>query len=240
MRAEFKATVKSMGPTALDGFVGSAHVVTLSVYGPAPIGGEYVSVDLPLFTVEHVRALGPLYGVQDAVRVTVEAGESKADRLEDEARRLRDTVASLERRAEGDTAEIERLRISVQKLTTDYKAERDAREPDSCATLRGAVGILWDELHKAALWSRGGGPPPILAEATRSVRVGIAAILAPAGYGLGHRPVPTGEEAERAVREAVDRLRASIAADNSPLPDHDSGPAAGARGDDSNGQGGDT
>lgn len=81
-------------------------------------------------------------------------------------------------------------------LEAIFGEDEDAERPeqwsgDQCATLRGAFGILRSELQKAALWSRGAshlGPPPLLAEATRSVRDGIAAILAPAGFG--HRPLP--------------------------------------------------
>ena len=85
MRRQFTATVVGVSPATTSDFNGGAHTVTVALDGQGPCAPISKSVELPLFSAEEARALGALYRIHHAVRVTFETpgvpdvSEEKAD-----------------------------------------------------------------------------------------------------------------------------------------------------------------
>lgn len=144
MKLTLKATVKAINPTESSSFVNGVQDVTLLVDN----GERTANLVFPLASREHARELGALYWKHHAVTITIEAGEDDAAYLPEIETRLRASAAAfgpdhyesawLTRAADsvrrvwegppvppGDcavTSENERLRATVQKLTTDYQS----------------------------------------------------------------------------------------------------------------------
>lgn len=107
MKLTLKATVRAINPTESSCFVNGVQDVTLQ----ADDGKRTANLVFPLASHEHTRELGALYWKQHAVTITIEAGEPEED-------------ASL-------SAENERLRATVQKLTKDYQAAQERVKGDA-------------------------------------------------------------------------------------------------------------
>lgn len=76
MKRQFTATVVGISPTTTSDFNGGAHTVTMALDAQGPCAPISKNVELPLFSVEDARVLGPLYRVHHAVLVTFETSEA--------------------------------------------------------------------------------------------------------------------------------------------------------------------
>ena len=102
MKLTLKGTVRGISPTDTTDFTNGTQVVSLWVTDSEHRGRR---LELPLVPHAHTRELGALYRVSEAVTITIEAGEDDGAYLPEIETRLRAS---------------DRLRATVQKLTTDY------------------------------------------------------------------------------------------------------------------------